>query len=58
MIASAMPARRGAMYLILKRPVHVLSVVLFLGDIITGLFWKAHADGSGDPKVQAMQWPE
>ena len=40
------------MYLILKT-IHVLSVVLFLGNIVTGLFWKAHADRCGDPKVQA-----
>lgn len=40
------------MYLILKT-IHVLSVVLFLGNIITGLFWKAHADGTRDPKLQA-----
>ena len=40
------------MYLILKT-VHVLSVVLFLGNIITGLFWKAHADRTRDPKMQA-----
>ena len=40
------------MYLLLKT-IHVLSVVLFLGNIITGLFWKAHADGTRDPKVQA-----
>lgn len=40
------------MYLLLKA-VHILSVVMFLGNIITGLFWKAHADRSGDPKLQA-----
>jgi uncharacterized membrane protein len=40
------------MYLALKT-VHVFSVVLFLGNIITGIFWKAHADATGDPKVQA-----
>ena len=40
------------MYLLLKT-IHVLSVVLFLGNIITGLFWKAHADATGDPKMQA-----
>lgn len=40
------------MYLVLKT-IHVLSVVLFLGNIITGIFWKAHADATGDPKVQA-----
>lgn len=31
------------MYLVLKS-LHILAVVLFLGNIITGLFWKAHAD--------------
>lgn len=31
------------MYQVLKF-VHVVSVVLFLGNIITGLFWKWHAD--------------
>ena len=40
------------MYLFLKI-IHILSVVLFLGNIITGLFWKAHADATGDPKLQA-----
>ena len=40
------------MYLLLKT-VHVLSVVLFLGNIITGLFWKARADAARDPKIQA-----
>lgn len=40
------------MYLLLKT-IHVLSVVLFLGNIITGLFWKAHADRTRDPKLQA-----
>ena len=40
------------MYLLLKT-VHVLSVVLFLGNIITGLFWKAHADATRDPRLQA-----
>jgi uncharacterized membrane protein len=40
------------MYLLLK-VVHILSVVLFLGNIVTGLFWKAHADATRDPKLQA-----
>ena len=40
------------MYLLLKT-VHVLAVVLFLGNIITGLFWKAHADATRDPRLQA-----
>jgi uncharacterized membrane protein len=24
--------------------IHVVAVILFLGNIVTGLFWKAHAD--------------
>jgi len=40
------------LYLALKS-LHVLSVMLFLGNIITGVFWKAHADRSGDLKVRA-----
>jgi uncharacterized membrane protein len=40
------------MYLLLKT-VHILSVVLFLGNIVTGLFWKAHADATHDPRLQA-----
>jgi uncharacterized membrane protein len=39
-------------YLILKT-LHLLSVVLFLGNIITGLFWKAHGDRTGDPRIMA-----
>jgi len=31
------------MYLFLKL-IHVLAVIIFLGNVITGLFWKAHAD--------------
>jgi uncharacterized membrane protein len=41
------------MYLALKS-IHVLSVMLFLGNIITGVFWKMHADRSGDLKVRAQ----
>lgn len=40
------------MYLLLKT-LHVLAVVLFLGNIITGIFWKAHADRTGDPRIIA-----
>lgn len=40
------------MYLLLKS-LHVLAVVLFLGNIITGIFWKAHADKTGDPRIIA-----
>lgn len=41
------------MYLFLKA-VHVFSVVLFLGNIITGVFWKAHADRAGDLRARAQ----
>jgi len=34
------------LYLIVKS-LHVVSVVLFLGNIITGVFWKVHADIAG-----------
>jgi uncharacterized membrane protein len=30
---------------------HIVAVVLFLGNITTGLFWKAHADRSRDPRL-------
>jgi len=39
------------LYLVLKT-LHVVSVVLFLGNIITGVFWKLHADLSGDLRVR------
>jgi uncharacterized membrane protein len=35
------------------KSLHILSVALFLGNIITGLFWKRHADRSGDPRLMA-----
>ncbi len=38
------------MYLAMKT-LHVLAVVLFLGNIVTGLFWKAHGDRTGDPRI-------
>ncbi|MGQ0835700.1 MAG: DUF2269 family protein [Gammaproteobacteria bacterium] len=40
------------MYLALKA-LHITAVVLFLGNIITGVFWKVHADRTGDPKLMA-----
>ena len=40
------------MYLALKT-LHILAVVLFFGNIITGLFWKAHADRTADPRIIA-----
>jgi uncharacterized membrane protein len=36
------------------KAVHVLAVVLFLGNIITGVFWKAHADADGDLRARAQ----
>ena len=40
-------------YLALKA-LHILSVVLFLGNIITGVFWKVHADLTGDLRARAQ----
>lgn len=40
------------LYLALKT-VHVLAVVMFLGNIATGVFWKAHADRTRDPRLIA-----
>lgn len=40
------------MYLALKS-LHLLAVMIFLGNIITGLFWKAHGDRSDDPRIMA-----
>jgi uncharacterized membrane protein len=41
------------LYLALKA-LHVISVVLFLGNIITGVFWKRHADQTGDLRARAQ----
>ena len=40
------------MYQILKL-IHVAAVIIFLGNIITGLFWKAHADRTKDVRFIA-----
>lgn len=40
------------LYLALKT-LHVLSVVMFLGNITTGIFWKEHADRTRDPRLIA-----
>lgn len=40
------------MYAALKA-LHILAVTLFLGNIITGLFWKAHGDRTGEPRIMA-----
>ncbi|HEV2212558.1 MAG TPA: DUF2269 family protein [Gammaproteobacteria bacterium] len=37
----------------LAKAVHIAAVVLFLGNIITAVFWKRHADGSHDPRIIA-----
>ncbi len=39
-------------YLSLKF-LHIVGAILFLGNITTGVFWKAHADKSRDPKIIA-----
>jgi uncharacterized membrane protein len=41
------------LYLVLKS-LHIVSVVLFLGNIITGVFWKVHADLAGDLRSRAQ----
>jgi uncharacterized membrane protein len=38
------------MYLALKL-LHVSAVVMFLGNIVTGLFWHAHAARTRDPRL-------
>jgi uncharacterized membrane protein len=40
------------MYVALK-VIHIIAVILFMGNIITGLFWKAHADRTRDVKFIA-----
>jgi uncharacterized membrane protein len=35
------------------KAIHVFSVVIFLGNIITGLFWHAHAERTRDASVLA-----
>ena len=41
------------LYLVLKS-LHILSVVLFLGNIITGVFWKFHGDRVGTASARAQ----
>jgi len=40
-------------YFLLKA-LHIVSVVVFLGNIITGVFWKTHADRAGDLRARAQ----
>lgn len=42
----------GTGYLLMKT-IHVLAVVLFLGNITIGAFWKTLGDRSGDPRIIA-----
>jgi uncharacterized membrane protein len=39
-----------SVYLILK-VIHISAVVIFLGNIITGLFWMIHAKKTGSPSI-------
>ena len=38
------------MYQLMKL-IHLWAVILFLGNVITGLFWKAHADRTRDARI-------
>ena len=38
------------MYIPLKI-LHVAAVVIFLGNLVTGIFWKMRADRTGDPSI-------
>jgi uncharacterized membrane protein len=40
-------------YFLLKS-LHIVSVVLFLGNIITGVFWKFHGDRTGELRARAQ----
>jgi uncharacterized membrane protein len=40
------------MYYLLQ-VIHVFAVIVFMGNVITGLFWKFHADGTRDPLIVA-----
>jgi uncharacterized membrane protein len=40
----------STMYIALKI-LHVLAVVIFLGNLITGVLWKVHADQTKDPAI-------
>ena len=38
------------MYIALKI-LHVAAVVIFLGNLVTGILWKMHGDQTGDPVI-------
>lgn len=37
----------------LFKAIHVFAVIIFMGNIITGLFWKMHADGTKSREIIA-----
>ena len=39
-------------YAVLKT-IHVLAVIMFVGNITVGIFWKTFADGTHDPRIMA-----
>jgi uncharacterized membrane protein len=45
------------MYFLSLKALHILSVALFLGNIITGVFWKFHGDRIGTlaSRAQALE---
>jgi len=42
----------GGMYLVYK-VIHIVAVVMFLGNITTGVFWHRHAVRTRDPRILA-----
>lgn len=38
---------------VIMKVVHLAAVVVFLGNILTGIFWKAYGDKSRDPRIIA-----
>ena len=42
------------MYYLILKSLHILAVVLFLGNIITGVFWKFHGDRTGTLQGRAQ----
>ena len=53
-LAPGSNARRTECSTSLLKSLHIVSVVLFLGNIITGVFWKLHADRTGDLRARAQ----
>ena len=42
------------MYYFFLKSLHIVAVVLFLGNIITGVFWKVHGDLAGTLAARAQ----